>query len=330
MEYGRNGEGKALYHPRTSDADPPLHRPRKTPAKESALRLRARVIQALRQFFIDRDYLEVETPHLIPAPAPEIHIEPIAAGEFFLHTSPELCMKRLLAAGHPRLFQICRCFRRGERGSLHLPEFTLLEWYAVDLDYLALMRECEDMLLFVCLRLGFGEAIPFQGKRLLLQRPWERVTVKEAFERYASMDLDEALRLDRFDEVLVTEIEPRLGAPRPSFLYDYPAQLAALARVKKEDPSVAERFELYLGHLEIANAFSELTDPVEQRARFEREREVRRKSGKPTYPLPEKFLSELYTMPECAGIALGVDRLVMLLADAADIAEVIAFSPEDL
>jgi lysyl-tRNA synthetase class 2 len=298
--------------------------------RKRALRLRARTIQAVRRFFIDRGYLEVETPHLIPAPAPEAHIDAIPVGDAFLHTSPELCMKRLLAAGYPRLFQICRCFRGGERGIRHLPEFTLLEWYGAGMDYLDLMGECEELVLFVSRELGLGERISYQGTPISLRVPWERLTVREAFERYASLSANEAMREGRFDEVMVTEIEPHLGAARPTFLRDYPAQLAALARVRKDDPGLAERFELYMARLEIANAFSELTDPLEQRERFEREREERRRAGKSVYPLPEKFLAALARMPDCAGIALGLDRLVMILADETDIGSVVTFAPEEL
>jgi elongation factor P--(R)-beta-lysine ligase len=308
----------------------PTHEPFRLAPKSGALRLRARIIQALRRFFIERDYLEVETPHLIPAPAPETHIDAVPAGDGFLHTSPELCMKRLLAAGYTRLFQICRCFRQGERGSRHLPEFTLLEWYRAGVDYQALMVECEEMIRFLSLELGRGSEIYYQGEKILLQGPWERLTVRDAFARFAPVSMVEALRSGLFDEVLVTRIEPRLGTPRPTFLYDYPSELAALARVKKDDPSLAERFELYMAHLEIANAFSELIDPQEQSARFEREREERGRTGRTVYPLPQKFLDDLHHMPPCAGIALGVDRLVMLFADETDIGKVVAFTPEEL
>ena len=299
-------------------------------SKSPALWLRARVIQALRRFLIDREYLEVETPHLIPAPAPETHIDAVPAGDGFLHTSPELCMKRLLAAGYPRLFQVCRCFRRGERGSRHLPEFTLLEWYRTGVDYLALMAECEELIRFLSAELGHGPSVVYQGEEILLQGPWERLTVRDAFARYASLSVEEALRGGLFDEVVVTRIEPNLGTPRPAFLCDYPSELAALARTRKDDPSVAERFELYMARLEIANAFSELIDPAEQSERFERERAERGGMGRPVYPLPQRFLDDLHRMPACAGIALGVDRLVMLFADETDIGKAVAFTPEEL
>jgi lysyl-tRNA synthetase class 2 len=288
------------------------------------------MLQAIRRFFFEKDYLEVQTPYLIPAPAPEPYIDAIPAGTGYLQTSPELCMKRLLAYGHARLFQLCPCFRQAERGSLHLPEFTLLEWYRSGIDYRGLMEECEDMILFVSKALGLGEELAYQRKRVLLQGPWHRLSVAEAFHAYAGMSVKKALQSGTFDQMMVEKIEPRLGTPRPTFLYDYPASLGALARLKKDDPAVAERFELYLGGLEIANGFSELNDPLEQRARFQSENEKRRVLGKPLYPMPEKFLKDLERMPQAAGIALGVDRLVMLFADTACIDDVVSFTPEDL
>jgi lysyl-tRNA synthetase class 2 len=192
------------------------------------------------------------------------------------------------------------------------------------------MDECEEMVFSVSQDLGFGGRIHFQGQDIDLKRPWERISVKEAFKRHASMPVKKALALDRFDEVMVREIEPHLGVPKPTFLYDYPAEFAALARLKENDPGVAERFEIYMGGLELANAFSELTDMGEQEARFERDRFEREQLGKTVYPLPERFLKSLAHMPNSVGIALGVDRLVMLFSDEVKIDEVVSFSPEDL
>lgn len=287
--------------------------------------------QAIRSFFADRDYLEVETPIRIPAPAPEAHIDAIESGDRFLQTSPELCMKRLLAAGIPRLFQICKCFRLGERGRLHLPEMTLLEWYRADGNYLDLMDDCEDLIHTVAGADGLDkDTLFYQGKNIELAPPWPRISVNEAFEKWASISLQDALEHDRFDEIMVEEIEPNLSQTRPVFLYDYPAAQAALARLKPQDSRYAERFELYIGGLEICNAFSELTDPVEQRKRFEFERQHRRQAGKPEYPMPEKFLETLGSMPPAAGSALGIDRLAMLFSDSKQIDDVVAFTPEEL
>ena len=287
----------------------------KLAGRADALRLRARMIRVIRRFFLDQDFLEVETPLRIPAPAPESHIDAVASGEWFLQPSPELCMKRLLAAGYPRIFQICKCFRAGERGDRHLPEFTMLEWYREGTDYRTLMDDCEALITLVARELGIDGIFSRQGREIRLGIPWERITVREAFRRYATMTAAEALRTDRFDEILACEVEPHLGMGSPVFLYEYPAELGALARVKEGDPGIAERFELYCAGLELANAFSELTDAEEQRRRFEEASRDRRLNGSSLYPMPERFLAALPQMSPSAGIALGVDRLAMLLAD---------------
>ncbi len=294
--------------------------------KRQRLTERAQIIQSIRSFFIDRGYLEVETPHRIPANAPEPHIDAIASGTCALHTSPELAMKRMLAAGYEQLFQICRVWREGERGQFHLPEFTLLEWYRGGIDYNALMNECME-LLFVLLPEG---KLNRGGRTIDLTMPWHKLTVTEAFTQHASMDLNQALASDCFEEILTGEVEPHLGKEKPTFLTEYPSSLAALARSKRGEPQVAERFELYIDGLELANAFSELTDAKEQRRRFEKDEELRRTAGKTPYPLPEKFLAELENMPEAAGIALGLDRLIMLITEAEKIDDVVAFCPDDL
>jgi len=294
------------------------------------LQLRAVLIQSLRTFFIDRGYLEVETPIRIPAPAPEAYIEPLISEGWFLQASPELCMKRLLAAGIPKIFQLCKCFRKGERGDRHLPEFTMLEWYAAESDYRDLMADCEALLRHLASAMGKGGVLEWQGRRIELAPEWERITVAEAFQRYAPCTVEEALAQDRFDEMLVEYVEPHLGMVTPIFLCDYPVALGALARLSPTEPTVAERFELYVAGLELANGFSELVDPVEQRARFLAEREAIRRQGRETGPMPEPFLAGLETMPPAAGIALGVDRLVMLFAGADNIDQVVAFMPEGL
>ena len=298
--------------------------------RKNALHRRARVIQSIREFFIAGGFLEIETPFRIPAPAPESHIEAIESEGWFLQTSPELCMKRLLSAGYERLFQICRCWRHSERGERHLPEFTMLEWYRADADYRALMADCESLLRFIAEKLELGGTIMIGDREVPLLLPWERLTVREAFERYGAVSMDEALAADLFDEVMVRDIEPNLGWNRPAFLHDYPAVRGALARTSRNDPSVAERFELYAGGLELANGFSELTDAVEQRARFEEEMAARARYSRKTYPMPEKFLAELPSMPESAGIALGVDRLVMVMLNLEQIDDAVAFTPEEL
>ena len=294
------------------------------------LRTRAIVIQALRQFLIDGGYLEVDTPLRIPAPAPEAHIDAQPTGRWYLQTSPELCMKRLLAAGYDRIFQVCKCFRRKERGDRHLPEMTLLEWYTAGHDYRHMMDQTERMLRYVAGCCGRRASLWFQGRRIDIAGPWRRISVVQAFARFASMSLEAALNADCFDDVMGLEIEPQLGWDRPVMLHDYPAECGALARLKPGDHRWAERFELYIGGLELCNGFSELTDPVEQRTRFEQEQNRRHLTGQPIYPMPEPFLVDLKAMPQATGNALGVDRLVMLLADRKRIDDVVAFTPEEL
>ena len=298
--------------------------------RKKALQQRARILQGIRQFFIEKGYLEVETPHRIPTPAPESHIEAIPSDTWFLHTSPELCMKRLMAAGYDKIFQICRCWRERERGSRHLPEFTLLEWYKSGGDYRLLMEECEELIRSVLSTVGLGQKIIFRGHDIDLSNPWERISVKEAFHCYARTSVPEALKKNLFDEIMVQDIEPNLGVEKPTFIYDYPAERGALARLKQEDSTVAERFELYIGGLELANGFSELVDSKEQRKRFHAENKNRQSLGKGTYSMPDKFLAELDDMPPSAGIALGVDRLAMVFLDSETIDEVVAFTPEEL
>ncbi len=300
------------------------------PGIKKHLQLRADIIRTVRSFFQSNGYLEVETPVRIPAPAPEAFIDAVATGACFLQTSPELCMKRLLASGYNRIFQICRCFRRNERGSLHLPEFTILEWYAANRNYLDMMDQSEDLIRYVASRTGFDNRLEYDGNSIDLAHPWERMSVVDAFAEFSPLTMEDALKQDRFDEIMGLEIEPHLGIAKPLFLYDYPASAGALARLKPGDCNFAERFELYISGIELCNAFSELTDPDEQRTRFEQENRQRRLAGKKEYPRPGKFLDALHSMPEAAGNALGIDRLVMLLANAATIDAVVAFTPEEL
>lgn len=288
---------------------------------------RAVIIQMVRAFFIEREFLEVETPVRLPCLAPESHIAPIRSADWFLQTSPELCMKRLLAAGHPKIFQICKCFRAEERGKRHLPEFTMLEWYQVESSYLTLMEDCEQLLRFLMKRLALQFA---SGGLSAVDAPWERVTVADAFSQYARISSDAALAENVFDEILVEDVEPHLGKNVPTFLYDYPADLGSLAQLKSNDNSIAERFELYVDGIELANGFSELTDSTEQRLRFEKEQESCREHGGVPGPMPERFLKELDSLSSASGIALGIDRLVMLLCGTEKIDDVVSFVPEFL
>jgi len=298
--------------------------------KHDHLKRRAEILRLIREFFNARSYLEVETPIRIPAPLPEAHIEVVPSDGWVLQPSPEICMKRLLAAGYEKIFQICKCFRKAERGRRHLPEMSMLEWYAAGQTYADLMGCCEEMIQHIARGLGVGGILSYQGLTVNLSAPWQRLTVADAYRRFASISAEESLAQGRFDEIMGLEIEPNLGKSRPVFLVDYPAEKASLARLKPGDRAVAERFELYIGGLELCNGFSELNDATEQRRRFEAEQDLMRAAGKPVYSLPEKFLAGLTAMPLCAGNALGIDRLVMLFCNAAAIDEVVAFTPERL
>ncbi len=294
------------------------------------LKLRSDVLQAIRSFFCQNGFLEIETPLRIPAPAPEEYIDAEPSGPWWLQTSPELCMKRMLASGYEQVFQICKCFRARERGGKHLPEFTMLEWYVADANYHTIMTQTEDLIRSVAASLGAPACLTYQNRKVDLEAPFARISVSDAFEQWAPVSAADALKTDDFDHIMITKIEPNLGFSHPTFLYDYPLERGALAKQKQENPLIAERFELYLFGLELCNAFTELTDPREQRQRFESERKKRAHQQKPAYPMPEKFLDALKNMPPAGGNALGIDRLVMLFADAVQIDDVVTFVPEEL
>jgi lysyl-tRNA synthetase class 2 len=239
-------------------------------------------------------------------------------------------MKRLLAAGYPKIFQICKCFRKEERGKRHLEEFTMLEWYEAEATYHDLMKHCENLFRFISERMSLDDGIRYKGRRIDILPPWERLSVADAFLRYSSLTMDAAIQADKFDEIIAFDIEPNLGLDKPVFMYDYPAITCPLAAPRPDQPHLAQRFELYINGLELCNGFTELTDPDEQRRRFTEELARREKSGEDVYPMPEKFLDDLHLMPEAAGNALGLDRLIMLFADAESIDEVVAFTPEEL
>ena len=298
------------------------------------LHFRAALFDAVRRFFRTQGFLEVDTPVRQPVLIPESTIEPLASVSWFLQTSPEQCMKRLLTRGCGTIFQICPCFRAGERGSRHLEEFTMLEWYRLGSDYRDLMEDCRALICFIVEALRadprFAAVIAgsWFGKVDPAQR-WERLTVAEAFERWASTSPEEALQSGRFDEIISIDIEPRLGLTAPAILYDYPAACGSLARLRADDDSVAERFELYINSMELANGFSELTDAYEQRLRFEQELDKIERSGRRRPPMPKRFLEDLGRIDSAAGIAFGLDRLLMLLLSASSINEVVSVSPED-
>lgn len=312
------------------------------------LEKRAQIYGHVRAFFQQQGFLEIETPVRMPEVAPEQYIAPCAAEDWLLSTSPELHMKRLLAAGYEKIFQFGRCFRKGERGRRHNPEFTLLEWYRAGADYMAVIDDTERLVYDLSVRLG-AKTFTYQGQKIDLSLPWPRITVSEAFRKSAGWD--PAVELSKsnkpviqakagihgegngtpdFDLDLVNKVVPAFPPGRPTILLDYPAALGSLARLKPGNPAVAERAEVFIGGLELANAFSELNDAAEQTRRF---REEIRQIGEQTgvhRSLPRKFLKSLPNLPECGGIALGIDRLVMLFCDAATIDDVMPFTSDKM
>ncbi len=293
------------------------------------LQRRVLIHDSIRDFFRNEGFLEVDTPLLVPTVAPEPFISPFRVNDWFLSTSPEMHMKRLLASGYGNMFQICHCFRKGERGHLHNPEFTMLEWYRLDADYMQIIQDTERLILHVAGSLGLGSTTRYQNRRIDLTPPWPRATVRRAFLDSAGWDPVSHPDSERFDIDLVDRVIPSLPLNRPSVLMDYPAASAAIARLKATDPLVAERAEVFIGGLELANAYSELTDAAELEQRFQSEIEQRRSEGSQDIPMPRRFLEATASLPPCGGIALGVDRLVMLFCDASSIDEVMAF-PRDL
>ena len=301
---------------------------------KNGLHLRAAFFHCIRSFFHSHGFLEVDTPIRQPVYIPERNIVPLTSEKEYLQTSPELCMKRLLAAGNDKIFQICHCFRKEEKGRLHLEEFQMLEWYRSGADYHRLMIDCEELLRFLMENLKEQLAKNdingyqfFSG--INLEGEWERLTVVDAFSRYSPINLEQALKEGKFDEILVDYIEPYLGNVYPVFLHDYPVQLGSLAKKKAANPAVAERFELYIKGVELANGFSELTDADEQRMRFVHEIATIKSNTNRDAPMPERFLADLKYLDTAAGIAMGIDRLFMIAMNHRQIAEAVTFSPED-
>jgi lysyl-tRNA synthetase class 2 len=319
-------------------------------------RARTLIRAALREWFEARDFVEVEAAILQASPgnrgAPARvwteQISPAGDSRRYLHTSPEFACKKLLAAGEPRIFEFARVLRNRERGALHHPEFTMLEWYRAREPYDTLMADCAAPLALAA-RAVDARQFSFRDRRADPFAAPERVTVAQAFERYAGIDLRRTLTgdaIDRdalahqaqnqririaaddtwsdiFSRVLIERIEPNLGIGGPTILDEYPVVEAALARRKPSDPRVAERFELYVWGVELANGFGELTDAAEQRRRFEAEMDEKERLHGERYPIDEDFLAALAVMPPASGIALGFDRLVMLATGAHRIEQVI-------
>ena len=316
----------------------------KPSASQSMLILRARLLQRIRAFFLEREVLEVETPIMSSAAVTDPHIESYAINAphldktRYLHTSPEFAMKRLLAAGCGSIYQICKVFRQGEAGRQHNPEFTMLEWYRLGFDHHRLMTEVDDLIRHL-----------LEDYLNLVET--QRLTYRDVFMQYVGLDphiasieelqakatergidvtgLNDVDKAPWLDLLMTHLIESHLPRNCPVFIYDYPASQAALARIRKDDPSVAERFELYVSGVELANGFHELTDAQEQRQRFIADNRTRNAAGLASMPIDENFLAALETgLPDCAGVALGFDRLVMLAAGAESISDVLAFDTE--
>ena len=333
-------------------ADVGAWRPERFARRRAALMMRARIASALRAYFAERDFVEVDTPALQVSPGLEPHLAAFAttlndgerAERRYLHTSPEFAMKKLLVAGMPRIFQLAHVFRDEIRSATHHPEFTMLEWYRAGEGLSRLIEDCQALL-------SLCPTLSWQGRDCDPRAPIEIITVAEAFRRHAGIDvlasapdprapavdmlvaaahsIGVATRSgDRWDDVFfrvfLERIEPHLGIGRATVLTEYPASMAALARLKPGDPRVAERFELYVCGLELANAFGELTDAAEQRRRFEADIALKRQLTGEAYPMDEDFLAALARgMPEASGIALGFDRLVMLATGAERIEDVL-------
>ena len=314
------------------------------------MRVRAAVLDAVRYFFRDANFLAVDTPTLVRASAQEEHIQLFATEyqgdkaqeQLYLAPSPELYMKRLLGVGFERIYQISRSYRNGELGPQHNPEFTLIEWYRAYASYEEIMADVENLIVHVVESVLGQSSVVRSGREIGLQPPWERISVREAFARWASVDLDacadaeslfrraRALGYDSarrgdswedlFHKILLEKVEPELAKLGAVHLFDYPRQLAALAKLKEGDPAIAERTEAYLGGVELSNGYTELNDPAQQRERFARDAQP---GGAPA---DEAFLAAMERgIPPAGGVALGLDRLVMVVAGASCLDEVIAF-----
>ncbi len=314
--------------------------------------LRFEIIRFIREFFWSKKFLEVETPLILRLPGQEPYLSPMSVGvknergkpfQGYLHTSPEYGMKKMLAAGFTNIFSICKCFRDKESfGGMHNPEFTMIEWYRVGSSMWELMDDVEELFGFV--ELGIKD-LRFKIKDSEgYSKSWKRVSMKEIWIETLGLDLDllltdDALRSiclekgynldederyeDLFFRIFLNEIEPKLAKMGNVIIYNYPAQMAALAKISEEDLRYAERFEVYINGIEIANAFSELTDEKEQLDRLEEERDLRKKLGKEVYAVDTEFIDAVKNMPKSAGIALGVDRMVMVLLGCQEIDDVI-------
>ncbi|HEX6246144.1 MAG TPA: EF-P lysine aminoacylase EpmA [Polyangiales bacterium] len=304
--------------------------------RHQRLLLRARLLREIRAFFDARGFLEVETPLVVPSPGLDLHLDALSVntsqGTRYLVTSPEYQMKRLLAGGLERIYQLGKCFRNDEIGARHQPEFTMLEWYRGFADVEAVMRDTEELVATLARALTGAPLLRSAWGDVDVTPPWPRVSMRQAFARFCGESMDEALRdEEHFFRQLVERVEPGLAGMGAVFLCEWPASMASLARKKPGDPSVAERFEAYVGGLELCNGFGELTDVDEQRARLRADQAARQAAGLPVYPIDERFVAALAQgIPPSGGNALGVDRLLMLLLGAEAIEDVVAIGSSRL
>ena len=300
---------------------------RRLAAMRSVAEKRGRALSAVRSFFAAEDFLEVNTPVRISTPALEDYIEAIPSGDAWLRTSPEFHMKRLLAAGYDKIWQIGPCFRKDEEGVRHRLEFTMLEWYRADADWLMVLDDAEKLLCQVAVAVNGHPKFSFSEYDFDASLPWERITVEEAFRNFAGENLDDVIEKGLFEEMLVEKVEPHLGVNgRPTALMEYPLACSGLSRRIPGSRDRVERWEVYLAGLELGNACSELADAEEQSARFRDCALLRQREGRIVYSLDQHFLDAMRVgMPEAAGVAIGMDRLFMLLTGASSIHDVSFF-----
>ena len=297
-------------------------------AKRGAIEMRARMMASIRRFFEAAGFLEVFTPVRIPVPALEDYIEAVPSGDAWLRTSPEFHIKRMVAAGYGKVFQTGPCFRREESGKRHLLEFTMLEWYRTGGDWLDVLDDGERLLKYVAQECLGVTVCEFRGRRVDLGEPWERMTVEDAFRRYAGVDLDKCISDGAFEEILVTKVEPNLGVNgRPTALTEYPLACSGLSKQIDGRPSRVERWEVYASGLELGNACTELAEPEEQTRRFVECTRLRLRERRDIYRLDQPFLDMIRLgFPQTAGVAIGLDRLLMALVGCDDIAKCVAFT----
>jgi len=272
----------------------------------------------LQEFFISSGFEEVITPEIIPAPVPEPHIDLFKVENEYKRPSPEIEMKIHLCENRKSIFQIGKCFRKEEIGRHHKEAFTMLEWYQVNADYIDTLRITQKLLLFLTKKIFQSSTITYKERTIDFASEWNIFTVEEAFLKFANIAPEQAIRNDKFEEILVEKVEPALfESNAPVILKDYPAKFAALAKLKADNPSVAERWELYIAGIELANTYSELTDIQENRTRFAKFAEERKELDKTEIPVSKKYFASLEKgMPQSSGCAMGIDRLAMILNNA--------------